>query len=615
MSSKRINNLPTQLINQIAAGEVVERPASVVKELVENSVDAKAKKIDIELEEGGVKLIKITDNGHGIFKEDLKLALSRHATSKISSLDELENVLSLGFRGEALPSISSVSRLKLTSRQQDDDYAWQVESDGSEKSFEAQPAAHPKGTTLEMRELFYNVPARRKFLKREKTEFTHVENVIKRMALSYFEIAWTLKHNKKVIFSLPVASTQEEKEKRVSYLCGTAFIESAIALEFSHNNMTMKGWLALPTFSRSQADLQFFYVNGRVVRDKLVTHAVRQAYHDVLYHGRHPAYVLFLECDPAQVDVNAHPAKHEVRFRESRSAHDFIFQSIHQAIASVKPENEANTADEVNNEVVEQSSASFNAAHTLARPTQYSASSFQQKPLALEIKETQHFYENLSSQSVPVETMATPQAVASDDIVDVTEVPPLGYAVAQIKGIYILAESKKGLIIVDMHAAHERITYEKLKVSIESEGIKRQPLLIPVTVPVGKEEANLAEESADFFHGIGLDVSRLGPENLVVREIPALLTGANVVALVTDILADIKISGGSMKIQQEYNKLLAQMACHGSVRANRKLTIHEMNALLREMEKTERIGQCNHGRPTWVEMDMTTLDKLFMRGQ
>ncbi|KPJ95921.1 MAG: DNA mismatch repair protein [Gammaproteobacteria bacterium SG8_11] len=627
----RIKRLPTQLANQIAAGEVVERPASVVKELIENSLDAGAKNIDIEVEKGGMSLLRLKDNGCGIHKDDFVLALSRHATSKISSFEDLEKVLSLGFRGEALPSISSVSRLELRSRRQEDDSGWKVTGDGGDRISEPQPVAHPVGTTVEVRDLFFNTPARRKFLRTEKTEFTHLENVIKRIALSRFDVGFTVQHNQRPVHRLRPAANEADKQKRVADICGSPFVQQSLQLEYSAAGMRLWGWISLPTFSRSQADLQYFYVNGRMVRDKVVTHSIRQAYQDVLYHGRHPAYVLYLEMDPAMVDVNVHPTKHEVRFRESRLVHDFIFRAIHQSLAEVRPGDDslsarpAAHADEENVWAYADGDAAMAVQHA-PQNTFQSKLGFSLQPgqsdsgggmghyrhqqnIPLNVEEHLKAYDALHT-SVSRAAMEFPQQTVQQE-----GMPPLGFAVAQLHGVYILAENAQGLIVVDMHAAHERITYERLKQSHAGEGIRSQPLLVPMSIAVSKGEVKLVEQSQEIFSELGFVVEPLSEEAVVVRQIPTALKGADIESLVRDVLADLAEHGTSNRIREHINELFATVACHGSVRANRRLSHAEMNALLRDMESTERSGQCNHGRPTWVQLRMDQLDKLFMRGQ
>ncbi|MBD3619204.1 MAG: DNA mismatch repair endonuclease MutL [Chromatiales bacterium] len=593
-----IRQLPPQLINQIAAGEVVERPASVVKELLENSLDAGATRIVIDVEQGGVKRIRIRDDGTGIPREELHLALSRHATSKIGSLDDLERVRSLGFRGEALPSIASVSRLTLTSRTADDDSGHRLASDGAEVFGEPEPAAHPRGTTIEVADLFFNVPARRKFLRKEATEYGHLEQVVKRIALSRFDIGITLSHNGRSAFALRPAETREQQERRIGEVCGPAFIENAVHVDYASGDLRIRGWMGLPTFSRSQADLQYFYVNGRMVRDKVITHAVRQAYQDVLYHGRHPAFVLFFELDPGLVDVNAHPTKHEVRFREQRLVHDFLYRTLHQALADIRPAAaDTPVLAEAHAPAVGSGSADWSPPRQGVMPVAAPAL----------VKEQMAAYGSLHQAAA-----APPQPIAAEDEAGV---PPLGYALAQLHGIYILAENAQGLVLVDMHAAHERITYEHLKTAWDGHQVTAQPLLVPVTVAVSRREADAAEAQAETFRELGFEVGRMGPESLVIRAVPALLRHADVEALLRDVLADLMEHGQSARVQESINELLSTMACHGSVRANRRLTLPEMNALLRDMERTERSGQCNHGRPTWVQLGIDQLDRLFMRGQ
>ncbi|MGM8225999.1 DNA mismatch repair endonuclease MutL [Cellvibrio sp. ARAG 10.3] len=616
----RIKLLSPRLANQIAAGEVVERPSSVIKELLENSLDAGATRLDIDVEDGGIKLMRVRDNGSGIDQEDLPLALSRHATSKIYELDDLEAVATLGFRGEALASISSVARLALITSTNDNSLGWQVVAEGRDMQTEVSPAPHPRGTTVEVRDLFFNTPARRKFLRTEKTEYTHLEDVVKRLALSRFDVAFNLRHNNRAIYAWRAGDSQLEQERRVAQVCGPAFMENAVHIEMERNGLRLWGWVALPTFSRSQADLQHFFVNGRCIRDKLVSHAVRQAYQDVLYHGRHPAFVLYLELDPATVDVNVHPTKHEVRFRDNRSVHDFIYSSLHRALAQVKPEDSLNKTTAVNTFLTQQTPAvqglaagefqgqeriSFAAASTAPVAPQaanyYFPSSFSASPAA--VREQMKVYGDLHQP-------ASPLPEVSDD-----DVPPLGYAIAQLKGIYILAENAQGLIIVDMHAAHERITYERMKSAFSCGGLQTQPMLVPESIAVSQKEADCAEQHADTFKSLGFELQRAGPETLLVRQIPVVLNRAKVEQLVRDVLADLIEHGTSERIQHHINEILGTMACHASVRANRRLTIPEMNALLRDMEATERSGQCNHGRPTWLLQSLDELDKLFMRGQ
>lgn len=610
-TDSRIQPMPVQLVNQIAAGEVVERPASVVKELLENSLDAGATKISIDVEKGGTKLIRITDNGHGIHKDDLVLSLSPHATSKIHSIDDLEEVRSLGFRGEALPSIASVSQLQLTSCWKGGDETWQLTMNNSQAS-DIAPAANKPGTTIEVRDLFFNIPARRKFLRTEKTEFSHLDDVVKRISLSRFDVDISLRHNQRVVKALRAASSRLEQEKRIAEILGPAFIEQAVHMDFEYEGLRLWGWIAQPTFSRSQADMQYFYVNGRVVKDRLVTHAVRQAYSDVLFHGRHPAYVLFFECDPVMVDVNAHPGKHEVRFRQSRQVHDFLFRAIHKSLAEVTAgdasshdfQHFASTA--AGQQSAESSdSGSYKPSFSGQPGRQFQGSQPSQSSMPFAVAEQRRSYADFVPDS-------NKQALPVDEAADM---PPLGFARAQLHGIYILAENAQGMVMVDMHAAHERITYERLKAAHEGAGIKSQPLLVPITMSVSAKEAQLVEDGSDIFSQLGFEVDRVADESIKLRQIPMVLSNSDVETLLRDVLSDLLTHGSSSRIQQELNEILSTMACHGSVRANRKLTIEEMNALLRDMEITERSGQCNHGRPTWIQLSIAELDKLFMRGR
>ena len=649
---KPIRLLDNRLANQIAAGEVVERPASVVKELLENSLDAGAKRLTVEIESGGVKLIRIRDDGHGIPKDDLSLALSRHATSKISELEDLEGVSTLGFRGEALASVSSVSRLNLSSNVEGQESGWQARVEGRDMAAHVMPAPHPVGTTIEVKDLFFNTPARRKFLRTEKTEFSHLEEVVKRLALSRFDVGFTLRHNQRSIHQLRPAATQAEKDRRVAALCSPKFIENAVIIDIEASGLKLTGWVGLPTFSRASADLQYFFVNGRVIRDKLVAHAVRQAYRDVLYHGRHPTFVLYLELDPALVDVNVHPTKHEVRFRDGRTVHNFLFSTLNRALGEVRPEDQlpptALSSSPVERatgveggEFKGQENISLSNAPKTEAPSfsGFSGGGGGSRPISAseapqpgQVKRQIQAYTELyaktadsvdnppamvvgevsapSYQPVPQASQELPQELPQDELS-----PPLGFAVAQLKGIYILAENDKGMVLVDMHAAHERITYERMKLSYQAEGIKAQPLLMPKSIAVSDREADCAEESSQYFERLGLTLERMGPETLLVRQVPVMLQKADIEKLVRDVLSDLMQHGSSDRVEAHINEILATMACHGSVRANRKLTIEEMNGLLRDMEQTERSGQCNHGRPTWTMLTLDQLDKLFMRGQ
>jgi len=589
----QIHTLPSHLINQIAAGEVVERPASVVKELVENSLDAGAGAVTIEVDAGGTRLIRVIDDGFGIDRDQLVSALSRHATSKINSLTDLENIASLGFRGEALPSIASVSRLTLISRSQQADRAWKLQA---RESADPVPDALPQGTQVEVLELFYNVPARKKFLRTEQTEYKHIETLFKNMALSHPAVAFKLIHNQKVVYQLASVQNLADQRRRLAALCGKSFAESLVEIDISSDHLRLQGWVALPTFNRSQADMQYFFVNQRMVRDKLINHAVRQAYQDVLFHGRHPAYVLSLTMDARELDVNVHPQKHEVRFRNSRMVHDFLFRSLHQALGEVQPAQQIDSpgfalADELTAALPDQPALIFNQQYRGDRSS------------------------NLREQMQSYAVLLQPDSQSDEVREEQQEIPPLGFALAQLKGIYILAENSGGLIIVDMHAAHERIVYERMKQNAQQEDVIGQPLLVPIAFNVSQAEADLVEENAGFFSHLGFKVERLGPEQIRLRAIPALLKNANSEQLLRDVLADLVEHGSSQRIQEFQNEMLSTMACHASVRANRLLSLNEMNALLRDIEHTERSGQCNHGRPTWKQLSLDQLDKFFLRGQ
>ena len=608
-----IKILSPQLANQIAAGEVVERPASVLKELVENSLDAGATRIDIDVEQGGVKLIKIRDDGHGIPEHQLALALSRHATSKIDNLDDLEAVATLGFRGEALASIASVSRLTLTSNSGDSS-GWKAVSEGRDMAVELQPAAHPQGTSVEVRDLFFNTPARRKFLRTEATEYNRIDDSIKKLALSRMEVSFSLRHNQRAQLNLRPANSQAEQEKRVADICGPAFMKEALYVDNDRTGIRLWGWMGLPTFSRSQTDLQHFFVNGRAIRDKVVSHAVRQAYQDVLYHGRHPAFVLFLEIEPADVDVNVHPTKHEVRFRDSRSIHGFVYSTLNRALSQDRPQDHLQSAgaalqsNQDAEQLAAQSSIQFPSGQGPAEQHSHSNKS------AGDIFGAQPSY---SGDRYGVNTpMAAYQGLYATQMpTEQGDIPPMGFAIAQLRGIYILAENAQGLIIVDMHAAHERIIYERMKTAFDDQGLVSQPLLVPESLAVSQREADMAEQSGEVFAQLGFVVERAANESIIVRQIPAILRGSEVEALLRDVISDLIEHGTSERIRHHINEILSTMACHGSVRANRKLTVPEMNGLLRDMEETERSGQCNHGRPTWSQLTLDELDKLFLRGR
>ncbi|MFA6231576.1 MAG: DNA mismatch repair endonuclease MutL [Rhodanobacter sp.] len=603
-----IRLLPPELINQIAAGEVIERPSSVVKELVENSLDAGATRIEVDIEAGGARLIRVRDDGGGIPVDELPLAVASHATSKISSFDDLERVASMGFRGEALASVSSVSRFSLTSRARDQDTAFRIEVDGG-KLQSARPAQHPPGSSVEVRDLFYNVPARRKFMRAERTEFTHIDDLLKSLALARGSVEFRLSHNGKPVRIWKSARDEQAALQRVAEVLGEEFPAQSLRIDHAAAGLHLSGWVGLPTASRAQADSQYFYVNGRLVRDRIVAHAVRQAYADVLFHGRHAAFVLYLELDPAGVDVNVHPAKHEVRFREQRLVHDFLFRTLHEALAQTRAGSHALPA--VAPAAVFQS-ASYAPAAAMASTASW-PSQFSQNRLNLGVQEAPLAgYAALLGESVaPSDSLLSAPMMSVDE----GEAPPLGFAIAQLKTIYVLAENAHGLILVDMHAAHERITYERLKSGRASSNLRSQMLLVPLSIAVSTKEAAAAEEHAEALAEWGLELSRSGPTAVVVRRIPALLEGADVAQLSRDVLSELAQHGSSRRLQELENELLSTMACHGSVRAGRRLSLPEMNALLREMEATERSGQCNHGRPTWIQLSVAELDKLFMRGR
>ncbi len=605
----KIQLLSPQLANQIAAGEVVERPASVVKELLENALDAGAGRIEVDLEHGGARLIRVRDDGSGIAGDELKLAVSRHATSKIRSLEDLEAVASLGFRGEALASICSVSRASVISRSRDgtDASGWRLEVNGHAEDVVLAPAAHPVGTTVEVRDLFFNTPARRKFLRTERTELERCEDVLRRLALAHPEVVFELRHNARVLKSLPAANDLAAVEQRVAGVCGAAFMEHALRVEVDGEGLGLRGWVAAPTFSRAQADLQLFFVNGRVIRDRLVAHAVRQAYQDVLYHGRHPAFVLFLELPAEQVDVNVHPTKHEVRFRDQRAIHGFLFAALRQALAEMRPEDRLERIREVPSTAgpVAPTQSGF-ALRFASRQAPGSAAS---------VRDHLARYGELGREPSAHAAPEAGQVGASLAEASDTTLPPLGYALAQLHGVYILAQNADGLVLVDMHAAHERITYERMKQAREADGIRSQRLLVPLSLAVSEREASRADAEREALAELGLVVERLGPETLVVREVPAALAESDVEGLVRDVLADLVEFGTTGRVREAEDALLSTMACHGSVRANRQLTHAEMNALLRDMEATERSGQCNHGRPTWAVQTLAELDRLFLRGR
>lgn len=613
-----IRQLEPQLISQIAAGEVVERPASVVKELVENSLDAGATQVLIEIEQGGQQLIRIRDNGRGISQQELPLALARHATSKISSLDDLEAVSSLGFRGEALPSIASVSRLTLTSRHEAEEMGFSVQGDGGDTQQTPRPAAHPVGTTVEVRDLFHAIPARKKFLKAEGTEFRHIEQLVKRLALSRQEVAFELQHNGSQSFKVSAATDTKSIERRVAAICSETFMQQALRLEHEAAGLSLSGWIAQPSFSRSQADLQYFYVNGRQVKDKLVQSALRRAYHDVLHNQRYPAYVLSLTLDPALVDVNAHPAKHEVRFRDSRLVFDFLFHAVHRAIADERP---SESAEAHRVQLYARDSHSPAAAEPNQNHLQLNVA---HEPVPQRSVVNQSSLREYRTHTSGLSLPGQASRVAESPAVKSEQVPAMGFALAQLHGLYILAQNASGLILVDMHAAHERVVYESMRQQYSQGNVPNQPLLVPISLEVSEAEAESAEAHAETLLKLGMEVVRSGPETVMLRSVPVLLSSAtDMEQLLRDVLSDIAVHGVTIeqseaaaeRIEQALETVLGNIACKGAIKANRKLTIPEMNALLRDMEHTERAGMCNHGRPTWVKLEITELDRLFMRGQ
>lgn len=642
----QIKILDQHIANQIAAGEVVSRPSSVVKELLENSLDAGATQINIEILQGGIKLIKVRDNGCGIAKEDMALALCRHATSKIRTLDDLDRIATLGFRGEALASISSVARLSLISRNANATAGWKIVAEGNLPEAHLAPAPHPQGTTVEVADLFFNTPARRKFLRTEQTEFNHIAEVVRRIALSRFDVAFYLRHNNKEVLALNVATSLPEKEARVAAIFGDEFLQHAFAITTAASGLRLSGWISEPTFSRSQSDMQFFYINGRIIRDKFLGHAIKQAYHDVMYHDRQPLLILYLEIDPELVDVNVHPTKNEVRFRESRLVHDFIVRSLREVLASgrggvLQPAFASLGAEPVttemlaNNTLVHVHSQSISSCDNMqtnvnsdtnavinerqgkfATMSQYERQRLSQgyvKPFAkpINIEAPAAVYADML-QFANIEQ----EQLALDNVV--TEVPlqqPLGVALGQILGAFILAANHKGLVIVDMHAAHERINYEKLKQGFFTNNILQQTLLLPVNLNLTTPEINFATEHLEVMLRFGFELKITGPNSLAIYSVPVLLQDGAINQMVTDLIADLMVAGVTSNWEALANSVLVRLACHKSVRVNRILSLTEMNALLREMEQTERVDQCGHGRPTWVQLTQSDLDKLFLRGR
>ena len=581
----RIEKLDAAVANQIAAGEVVERPASIVKELIENSLDAGATSVTVEIEGAGTGLIRVLDNGVGIHHEDMRLALERHATSKITTTDDLLSITSMGFRGEALASVASVARTTLTSRAVGSDRAWALTVEGGEEKRHA-PAAHPQGTAVEIRDLFFNTPARRKFMKTERTEVAHISETVRRIALANPRVSFELKHGSRTVERLPATKVLVD---RIEKLLGRDFLAEAVEVDERQEELRLHGWIGSPTYTRRTADQQHLFVNARYVRDKVVSHAIRRAYRDVIFHGRQPVFVVYLEIPPEAVDVNVHPTKHEVRFRDSRQVHDFIFGRLNRALRDVRAGS--------SNDLIKNTGVAMNSTEPKA-PAWVQAS----------------FPRQLS---VQVEGGASAFVTEERDTLYAEDrvFPPLGYALAQLGGAYILAENEEGLVIVDMHAAHERITYEKMKSASSEQTLVKQRLLVPLSLEVTRREADVVEALTEEFGRLGIGLERLGPSTIRVQEVPSLIGTADAAELVRDVLGELVEYGRSDSLAEHRDSLLATMACHGSIRANRRLAIEEMNALLREMERTENAGQCNHGRPTFHVQNLADLDRLFLRGQ
>ena len=640
-----IEQLPSYLADQIAAGEVVERPASVVKELLENALDSGATQIDILIEEGGEKSIVISDNGSGIPKDELVLAVSRHATSKIKNGTDLACVATLGFRGEALASISSVSRFEILSRHQDDSVAWKLFSEGEGKWSQLHPTAGTIGTRVSVNDLFFNTPARKKFLRAVRTEFSQIDQLVKRVMLSRPNVGFKLVHNQKVIRQVYPVNDEPSLQKRLTQLLGSGFVEQSLSIQFEAQDITLSGWVGLPTFNRSQTDMQYVFVNGRIVRDKLLSYAVKQAYADVLYHGRHPAYLIFIEIPHDLVDVNVHPAKYEVRFANGRWVYDFLRRSVREAVAkpivsetgsgaslrSVIPGLQNESAIQSNDDshyalyrpgfisqdMAIQESMSFQAPSNVRGDAQleshyaagFSAGAYNAS--LAEVIQQRRQGDGLAQLGVS-ESNTQYQTTAQNAS---SELPMLGFAKAQLHGVFILSENQHGLVLVDMHAAHERVVYERFKQQWQNDRLVSQPLLVPMVLTFEQSQITVWQEFSGLFEKLGFSLEELGPEQLKVTAVPALLLKSNIPGLVNDMISDLAVAGQTQQVEERINHILSTMACHGSVRANRQLTIAEMNALLREMENTERSDQCNHGRPTWVQLSMNQLDSLFMRGQ
>lgn len=604
---KRIHILDPQLANQIAAGEVVERPASIVKELIENSQDASASKISIEIQQGGLSNIKLTDNGEGIHKEDLIHAVSRHATSKIQALSDLQLINSYGFRGEALASIASVSRFSLSSRQKEEKFGHQLIINGREPEITQAPIAQNVGTIIEVSDIFYNTPARRKFLKSEQTEFSHILETVRRTGLSDFETEIILKHNQKTILHLAPANTLLDKEIRIAEILGKEFIENSLRLETESHDFSLSGWFGLPTFSRTQADLQYIFINHRIVKDKVIARAVRQAYQDVLYQNRQPAYCLYLTISPEWVDVNVHPAKNEVRFRDSRQVFDFIFHTVKKMLAQTRPTSTTSTSSSV--------SSILSASPSPAAVNIYSTKTLPQHQNTL-YQELMVSSQESKSQPIQTELNITPEITLNTEKESISlESPPLGFALGQLHGIYILAQNKDGLVLVDMHAAHERISYEKLKKEFHAQRLQTQALLIPITLSLNQQESDCLEQHFSTFSQAGFELQKIDEHKIIIRSVPTILLNHPPEKLLKDIFSDLLMNGLSHTVTDTIHHILATVSCHHALRAHRSLSLLEMNTLLRQIEQTDCSDQCNHGRPTWKALSLPELDKLFLRGR
>jgi DNA mismatch repair protein MutL len=609
----QIRVLSEQLIHQIAAGEVVERPASVLKELLENSLDAGATSIVVDVEAGGVKRCRVADDGHGIRRDELTLALARHATSKIANIDDLERVATMGFRGEALPSIASVSRMKVISRTAESEVGYAVTADNGAFS-DPSPNPHPIGTTVDVADLFFNVPARRKFLRAEKTEMQHVLRMIERIALSRFDVGFKVFGGstgaRRSIVEFPRALDAAARTERVAEVMGAEFVETSLHIERELGTMKLSGWLCLPTAARAMPDLQYFYLNGRMLRDRTLMSAVRMGYRDVLFGGRHPAYLLYLDIDPALVDVNAHPAKLEVRFRDGRLVHDFVFRTIERVLSETRAgatsKEQAPTHFDSPHQIIDPQQGTLASLWPMSGPTEASAYSERSRG-------QQNGFSGRVADGFTHAAHSAEQANSHEANAGAT--PPLGFALAQLHGVYILSQAADGLILVDMHAAHERTTYERMKSQLQGGALPSQPLLVPIAVTLSVADAELAEEHADTFAQVGLRVERMGQTTLRIVEVPVLLAKFDATQLLQQLLAELRVHGATRHIDETINEVLGTIACHGAVRANRTLSVTEMNALLRDMEATVRSDQCNHGRPTWTYVGMAELDRLFLRGR